>query len=265
MKGVIPLNVPILAYHKVENSFEIGITRVSIPAFERQVKYLFDHNYYSITLFDFKSNNFKSSKYSPVIITFDDADESIYNHALPILEKYGFKATVFVVSNYVGKFNTWDYNFFGNRSKHLTWQQIQKLCHKGWEIGSHTASHQDLTRLSDEQVISELKSSKKSIEQNINKQVDFLSYPFNRFNEQVILLTKQAGYKGVCSLSTKNYYTNEFSDYVFPRLGVYLIDSLNSYRNKLNVSGFEFAKQRVISFFSIGTIMYNIIKSKKKH
>lgn len=265
MKGAIPLNVPILAYHKVKNSFEIGITRITVSAFERQVKYLFEHNYYSITLSDFKNKKFKSSKYSPVIITFDDADESIYFHALPILEKYGFRATVFVVSDYVGKYNTWDYNLFGNRSKHLNWQQIKTLCQKGWEIGSHTASHKDLTRLSDEQVITELTTSKIRIEESINKPVDFLSYPFNRFNEQIILLTKQAGYEGGCSLFTQNYYTNKFADYVIPRLGVYLTDTINTYKNKLNNSRFELVKQRVISFFSLGTVIYKFVKTKKKY
>jgi peptidoglycan/xylan/chitin deacetylase (PgdA/CDA1 family) len=263
--GVNAVSVPILAYHKVNNSFEIGITRVSVPAFEKQIKYLYEHNYYTISLTEFKNNSFNSSKYHPVIITFDDADESVYENVFPILDKYGFKATVFVVSDYVGKDNTWDYNLFGNRSRHLNWQQIQLLSKKGWEIGSHTASHLDLTGLSADQIVYELEISKMKIENEIDKPVDYLSYPFNRFNERTILHTKQAGYKAGCSLFASNYYAKKFDDYVIPRLGVYLIDTINAYKYKLSGSKFELAKQRVISFFSIGTVIYNLIKNKNKY
>ena len=167
---------------------------------------------------------------------------------------------MFVISNFVGKYNSWDYNFFGNRSKHLNKKQIQKLAQNGWEIGSHTHTHQDLTTLSDEQIFLEMKKSKLIISEIIDKPVDYLSFPFNRYNEKVIKITKQVGYKGSCTLSNRKYHNQSFRNYVIPRLGIYRIDSITAFKNKLDNSGFEIAKQRVISFFSRGTIIYRNAK-----
>ena len=263
--GAISLNVPILAYHKVDNKFELGINRISVTAFEKQIKYLQQQHYYSISLSDLKNKKFESENRFPVIITFDDADESIYQNVFPILDKYCFKATVFVISNFVGKYNKWDYNFFGNRSRHLNWEQIKILSQHGWEIGSHTATHQDLTRLSDNQALFELTESKFKISEILNKSVDYISYPFNRFNEHVISLAREANYKGGCTLSSRNYSNKKLSEFAIQRIGVYSIDSLKAYKNKLNNSRFELSKQKVISFFSIGTILFNLLKNKNNY
>jgi len=58
---------------------------------------------------------------------------------------------------------------------------------------------------------------------------------------------------------------HKFDDYLIPRLGVYLTDTIQAYKNKLSNSMYELAKQRFISFFSAGTIIYNLVKNKKKH
>src|SRR3954469_10215377 len=71
-----------------------------------------------------------------VILNFDDAFESQYANAKPILDKYGYKATYYVVCNYIGN------------SGRLTWEDITALSNEGHDIGSHTMNHADLSKTS---------------------------------------------------------------------------------------------------------------------
>ena len=253
-------NVPVLAYHKVKDKFELGINSLSVSAFEKQIQYLHKLGYYTTSLINLTNNKIEPGNYHPLIITFDDGDESIFKNVFPILNKFGFKATVFIISDFVGKYNTWDHNLFGNKAKHLTWKQIKILSQHGWEIGSHAATHRDLTRLSEDEAFFELIDSQKKISELIEKPVEYISYPFNKLNDNIIQFSQQAGYKGCCILSDRKNYKNKFGEYVIPRMGVYSIDSLNSLNNKLSNSAFESVKQHIISFFSQGTIYYKQLK-----
>jgi peptidoglycan/xylan/chitin deacetylase (PgdA/CDA1 family) len=254
MKGC-RVYVPILAYHKVSDRFEWGINTVPICSFKNQIKYLSENRFYAISLEQYLNGGFStSSKTQPVIITFDDADESVYYHAFPILSAYGFTATLFVVSNYVGKLNSWDANLGGIYSRHLGWEEIKKLANEGWEIGSHTATHRDLMGLSIDEAKMELQLSREVIEQKVQRPIRFISYPFSRFDYRVFLLAQQLGYLGGCALSiSRSGIPKEFN---MPRKAVYLIDSLFWFKQKLTNSKIEQIKQRIISYGSRGTVLY---------
>ena len=252
------MDVPILAYHKVSNQFEWGINTVSIRFFQSQMQYLSDNHYYPISLEQYCNGDFQGeSKYHPIIITFDDADESVYHHAFPILRNYGFTATLFVISGYVGKINSWDANLGGISSRHLSWEQIRQLANEGWEIGSHTVKHRDLLGVSIDEVKNELQFSKEIIEQNVDRPVQFISYPFNRFDRQIILEAQRIGYRGGCAMSLNKIMNGAPRKFIIQRHGVYSIDSLSWFKKKLSNSKIEQIKQRIISFASIGTILYN--------
>jgi len=256
--------VPILAYHKISDQFEWGINTVSIRSFEKQIKYLSENHYYTISLEQYLNNDFQiHSKRHPVVITFDDADESVYHHALPVLKRYRFTATTFVISNYVGKLNTWDANLGGIYSRQLKWEQIKELLNSSWEIGSHTATHRDLLGLSIKEIESELRCSKEIIEQNMNRPIQFIAYPFNRFNKQIILEAERIGYRGGVALSQRKRMNGAPRQFIIQRHGVYSIDSLSRFKQKLINSKIEQLKQRIISFASRGTILYNRYRNKK--
>ncbi|HDP99962.1 MAG TPA: polysaccharide deacetylase family protein, partial [bacterium] len=251
------MKVPILAYHKISDDFDWGITAVSKKAFEAQIKYLFENNFQTISIHQYlnKFGNL-NTRQRPVIITFDDADESVFNAAFPILKKYQYHASVFVISNFIGKINSWDANLFRRYSKHLSRQQLKELTTAGWEIGSHTASHPDLTRLSEQQLINELENSKKLIADLIQKPVDYIAYPFNRFNPRVLQMAQKIGYRAGFALSIRPDVDQLLLNFAIPRIGVYSIDGLTNFRKKLSFSKFEIRKQKWINYFSIGTIWY---------
>ncbi|MDZ7332029.1 MAG: polysaccharide deacetylase family protein [candidate division KSB1 bacterium] len=251
------MNVPILAYHKVSDRFEWSINSVSPRAFKSQIQFLVDHHFYTISLEQYFDSSIEvGPTRRPIIITFDDSDESVLLHAFPIMQAAGFQATLFIVSGYVGHWNRWDANLGGIYSRHLSWDQIKLLVQAGWEVGSHTVSHPDLVSLSNKELQNELKGSREVIESKLNQRVRFISYPFNRFDRRVIDVAQQAGYCGACALWVSQRWNDLPWQFRVPRLGVYRIDSLSWFKKKLAASWMERFKQRLISLASHGTIWY---------
>ena len=260
------MNISILAYHKVDFQSEWGINTVSPRLFEKQVKFLADNNFSSISLIDYIKKRIIYDK--PVIFTFDDSYNSIYKYAFPILNKYGFKATMFVISEFVGKSNLWDVNLGRKKSRHLNWNEIVQLMNSGWEIGSHTATHPDLTRLTQNELLHELSFSKEKLEQKLSIPINVISYPFNRFNIDTIQAVRVAGYKGGCCLSANKSIPQKFYKFTIPRKGVYSIDKFFWFKLKLNnkyVSSVDDLKQKIICTCAKGTVYYKQLKKIKKN
>lgn len=119
-------------------------------------------------IFTAESYSLKSDTDIPkiVIINFDDGWESQYTNAKKILDLYNFKATFYIVCNYVGDENR------------MTWSQIKDLDKEGHDIGSHSMNHVKLTQVSKKEMKSEIRNSKKCLsEEGID--VNSFSYPFN--------------------------------------------------------------------------------------
>lgn len=250
------MNIPILTYHKVDTKLEIGITRITPSQFEKHIKFLHNEGYKSLTVSE--ARNLKTTNEKFICITFDDGYQNIIDFAFPILKKYNFVATVFVISNFVGKFNTWDFGF-GIRFKHLDWNELNILLDNGWEIGSHSANHICLTFLDDEKVKYELEMSKHEIEKNLGIKVKSFAPPFSRYNEKIVKFAIDLGYEGIYALSNGMKF-----DGVYHRFAVYSIDTISSLRRKINGSNFEKFKLNLINLFSEFTLRINLVKNKIK-
>jgi peptidoglycan/xylan/chitin deacetylase (PgdA/CDA1 family) len=106
-------------------------------------------------------------KQKVVILTFDDGYKNQYSNAKPILDKYGFKATFYIVCNYVG-----------SGDNRMTWEQIHSLHDEGHDIAAHTMNHDDLSKLSPQAVEYEVAQSKQCLlDKGINPKS--FAYPFN--------------------------------------------------------------------------------------
>ena len=108
-----------------------------------------------------------------VCITFDDGFQDVETVAMPILQRHGFGATVFLPTQYIGDTP----RLFKNRYC-LTWDRIRHLHKTGIEFGSHTVSHPQLSQCSDADVKREVSLSKDRIEQEIGASVTSFSYPY---------------------------------------------------------------------------------------
>lgn len=221
-----------LSYHKITSRIDFGICTRKPNDFEQDVAYIAS-----------------LPKLIQPAITFDDGYTDTYTEAFPILSKYGLKATLFVISDMIGKSNSWDANFFGS-FKHITQSQLRELSDYGWVIGSHTKSHRSLKRLSPNQLQEELCSSKHCLENITGKPVDFISFPFGHYSPQVIEFCKHAGYKRALSIAQES-----LDGFVQRSLAVYRFDSIKQIKAKLSNQQFEMLRLRAINSFSNLTVV----------
>ena len=137
--------IPILTYHRFADNCS---TPLCMPSrdFERQMRYLKENGYHVITAEDFLSflEYRRRLPHNSVLITMDDGYRSVYNIAYPILNKYGFKATLFVYTSFVGV-----------SKMAITWNQLKEMKANGFTIGSHTIDHTDLTQPKEDETESE--------------------------------------------------------------------------------------------------------------
>ena len=119
-------------------------------------------------------------------LTFDDGFENFIEHALPVLEQYRFPATVFVISAYCGRRNDWasqPQNI--PRLPLMSWTNLRSLSRELIQIGAHSVTHPDLTRISCLEVETELRQSKLQIEDQIGAPVQTLAYPYGTSSARI--------------------------------------------------------------------------------
>lgn len=255
----------VLSYHLVDRRFEFGITWNTPRQFERQMAWLAEAEYRTLSLSDCLQTE-KQFPHKAVVITFDDGYRALMKYVTPVLQRYGFVATVFPVVGFVGKENRWDYNFLGRRMWHLAWSELRELLAAGWEVGSHSMRHAYLPSLACEELLVDLTHSREVLEQNLQIPIRHLSLPFGRGNPRVLACASQAGYVSVSTLGQEFHFEDrslasneQFAQLrFFSRRGIYLLDTLGSFRRRVEAppdSPRERLRQRAISTFSYGTVM----------
>ena len=166
-------------YHSISDG--IHPLSVSISNFDKQMKFMKNNSYKSI---NFEELDTLEPKNKYFIITFDDGYKDNVINALPILNKYSFKSTCFIVSDFIGNTNKWDAeqkNYFNKEL--LTKNDINEWLRHGMSIGSHGKSHKSLINLHPSEIQSEILNSKEAIENNIGSKINSFSYPFGHVNK----------------------------------------------------------------------------------
>ncbi len=190
--------VPVLAYLKLAEKKSERLV-VSRSSFERQMKFLQSNGYHPVAIDSLMDYLDMKSGLPPkaVVITFDNGWRSVYEIAYPILKKYGFPATVFIYTDFVGA------------PKALTWKQLREMAAHGISIESQTLSLPDLTRLGPKAGLQdhikrlehELGQSRTLIQKNIGAPCRYLAYPFGKTNDLVIAVAKKSGYRAGFTLN----------------------------------------------------------------
>lgn len=185
--------VPILMYHNI--GYEESSFFVSPENFVKQLEYIKENDYAVITLDELvRSIRDKKSLKKKVVITIDDGYKDSFKYAYPVLKKFGFSATIFLVTDFIGKDTKWPEKEF------LNWDEIRIMSKNGIFFGGHTKTHFNLGYFNDESVaLDEIAGSKRAIEEKIGMSVDYFCYPSGAFNENSKQLVKQAGYRGACT------------------------------------------------------------------
>ena len=189
--------LPILAYHRVacDGPEALRPFRISPEDFEAQIAWLHAHGYTGITLDEFEAAVWEGAALpdKPVLITFDDGYRDVFVNALPILRRYGFPATIFLVSDKVGGRADWDVRF-GPPAELLDWPEIEAMAAEGISFGAHGARHQPLTALTATQLSSELERSRTAIAGRLGRCVT-LAYPYGEFDEAIGRAAYEHGYR----------------------------------------------------------------------
>lgn len=183
--------VPVLNYHQINNEAHNALT-LSASEFEAQIAYLHKAGYNAITpnqLVDYLQYG-KELPPSPILITFDDGYEDNYRVAYPILQKYHFAATIFLITDFVG-----------NNGRYLSWKQVKEMRDNGFCFESHTLSHILLPSASDEEVRSQLIKSREAMEWRLGRKVEYLAYPGGEYDQRIIDLVKQSGYRAAFTIN----------------------------------------------------------------
>jgi peptidoglycan/xylan/chitin deacetylase (PgdA/CDA1 family)/2-polyprenyl-3-methyl-5-hydroxy-6-metoxy-1,4-benzoquinol methylase len=189
--------LPILMYHRVASSGAAAMSayRVAPEKFEEQLGYLRDAGYYSVGLEDWRAASVNRRPFpgKAVLITFDDGYRDFLTQAWPLLKRYGFSATVFLVVDEIGKSNSWD-RAFGEEVPLLGWPEIRQLRSEGVEFGSHSATHRPLTGLSVTEVVRECARSRAVLERELKTPIRAFAYPYGDVDPVVRHLIGACGY-----------------------------------------------------------------------
>jgi peptidoglycan/xylan/chitin deacetylase (PgdA/CDA1 family) len=169
--------------------------RITPDVFEEQLKYLLDAGYYSISWEEWQSAR-ASQKPLPgraIAITFDDGYLDFFEYAWPLLKKYGFSATVFLVADNIGKFNSWD-KVYNEELPLMGWNEIRKLQEEGVNFGSHSTTHLPLTSLSVTEVVRDAARSRTILTKELQEPVRAFAYPYGDVDEVVQHIVGACGY-----------------------------------------------------------------------
>lgn len=128
------------------------------------------------------------------VITLDDGYVDNLDSALPILQRYGFSATCYVVSGSVGQYNQWDAERLGVRKPLMSVEQLRSWHRGGMEVGAHTRSHPRLTQCNDAQLHDEIHGSKTMLEDHLDAPVTQFCYPFGDADDRVARVVREAGF-----------------------------------------------------------------------
>jgi len=216
----------ILTYHSISNEIEPDET-VTPEEFERQLQYI-KENYRVISLeeaIEYLQTDFGKISGS-IVITFDDGYSDNYYNAYPLLKKHDFPATIFLISDFIKN----------NGSKYLSSSQIHEMKSNDISFGSHTVSHQILTRLTNEEIVREIRDSKDTLESRLDQKISSFAYPVGTradFNDEIMEIVKACKYTCACS----NMYgmNGENADiFALKRIGIETTDNFFIFKQKLD-------------------------------
>lgn len=212
----------VLCYHAVSPSWDVELS-VTPEALERDLAYFARSSW---TIVPFTQAVLNPPAPRTLALTFDDAFASVKRFAAPLLERFGFPATLFVPTDYIsaGGPLSWPGVDHWLRSEHareldaMSWNDVRDLADAGWEIGSHTCSHPHLTRLSDAQLATELERSRAACSERVGRECTAIAYPFGDVDRRVAQRAAAAGYLAGASLAS---HLANLGPYRWPRTGVW--------------------------------------------
>lgn len=187
--------ITILSYHSLDD-FGTPLS-VSPRLFAEQMQALSELRCRTFTMRQVAEHFSAGRAFPPhsIAITFDDGFANFAEEGLPVLQRFGFTATVYVITGMVGRTTQWT-----DRGRSLPslpvldWEEIEHLHTQGVEIGAHTITHGFLTQYSPGSLKNELEAPRTTLEERLGVPVRSFAYPQGDYDERVVQAVREAGY-----------------------------------------------------------------------
>lgn len=213
--------VAVLTFHNVVNGeVDLNSVDISVEKFEKYIKYLHDHNYKTLTMdefYEWKTNG-KDIPRKSVLITFDDGWRNFYTEAMPILQKYDMKASVFVIWKYFENCTNEDIDMCA----YMDFEDINDIIenYPNIEILSHSydlhikefANSDDYEMYTNDMQIVKYLSE---------KNIEYYAYPFGDRNENYIKALKDNEFKLAFTFGPYDFAKKDNDNFQIPRIGIF--------------------------------------------
>jgi peptidoglycan/xylan/chitin deacetylase (PgdA/CDA1 family)/predicted ATP-grasp superfamily ATP-dependent carboligase len=234
MTPITATNGPlVLCYHAVSDRWPSELA-ISAERLEWQLRVLLARGYRAVT---FSEAVAAPRAAKALVVTFDDGYHSVIDQGLPVLQRLGVPATLFMPSAFVGAqrlrwpgIDQWLDGPFADELAPVSWADLQSLVDAGWEIGSHTRTHPHLTELADDELNDELQDSRTALEDGLGRRCRSLAYPYGSVDRRVIAAAQRAGYEAAGALPIG---FGQAEPLAWPRVGLYGTDGQWRFRLKV--------------------------------
>lgn len=208
-------------YHSIQNVAKTETMRslhVSPSSFKNQLRILKILGFRGCTVSEATKAMQEGSTEKLVALTFDDGYQNFLQNALPSLQAFGFKATIYVLSGLIGKSNIWDHAYGISPNRLLDERELKLCIRQGTELGCHSHSHQSLNTESID-LASEITVSKGLLEQKFQVHVDSFCYPYGHFNQNVVDTVKLSGFRSATTMIRSRASSSD-DPFMLPRIPI---------------------------------------------
>lgn len=194
--------IPILMYHQIDVAAPKGSAMrglvVAPRTFFWHMAVLWALGYRGLSMGDLEPYLQGARRGRVFGITFDDGYENNLQHALPVLRRFGFTSTCYVVADLVGQHNRWDTDLGVASARLMDAAQLQQWIDGGQEVGSHTLTHAHLPALSSAQQLQEIAVSRTRLESVLRQPggVRHFCYPYGEYTADTLQAVRASGYAG---------------------------------------------------------------------
>lgn len=170
------------------------------------------------------------------VLTFDDGYRGVFEHALPTLESFGWPATVFLVTDLMGGFDSWNTQEQQGKQAYplLTPEEVREMQSRGHSFHSHTRTHVSLPPLSDGALNDQLVGSRMAAERLLGRPVDLLAYPYGHVDKRVETAARAAGYRAAFSVQP-GFNRQDVNPFRIRRLDVFGTDTPSALLRKMRL------------------------------